>query len=78
MVLPAPIPVGLRQIPNRFCVRCFVIAAALVFFVALVAEVRAENVRVRYSASQNLKNFALSTCVAGGARHLWSQQPSRF
>ena len=42
-------------------------AAAVAFLAALLAgEAQADNVRVEYSPSQYLKNFALSACIAQG------------
>ena len=42
-------------------------AAAIAFLVALLAgEAQAGNVRVEYSPSRYLKNFALSACIAQG------------
>ena len=45
--------------------RCKAVAV-LACLAALVADARAENVRVEYSPSQYLKNFALCACIAQG------------
>src|SRR5450755_1229419 len=45
----------------------FKVAAAIAFLaVPLLADAKVANVRVEYSPTQYLKNFALSACIADG------------